>query len=219
MLAVRLIAYAVILALGFAGLVLIEISSEDGLRFLVQSDMARTLGTSEWSLVEWLQLAALFVVIVLALQSGRWHRREFALGVVMAALAAAAFIRELDLFLDYYIVDHLWQVLIALLLAVTIVFASRHMSALKRSLAVATAAPALTLIYAGLMVIVFANFLGHAPFWESILGDAYQRTAKIAAEEMTELLGYCLWLAGQIEYALSCRARFVLASGRGAKKQ
>lgn len=217
MLVARLLAYAVMLALLFAGLVLTEISSEAGLRLLIESDMARTYGTSEWSPVEWLQLIALCIVMLLSVQSGRWHRPERGLGWFMAAMAAAAFIRELDLFLDYYIVDHLWQVLIAVLLAVTTALASRNTAQLKQSLKGAMATPALTLIYSGFVVIVFANFLGHAPFWQSILGEDYQRSAKIAAEEMTELLGYSLWLLGQVEYALYCRARHVLAAGRASK--
>jgi hypothetical protein len=40
----------------------------------------------------------------------------------------------------------------------------------------------------------------------SLLGDNYQRVAKLAVEEFIELIGYFLWLIGTIEYTYEARA-------------
>jgi len=50
------------------------------------------------------------------------------------------------------------------------------------------------------------QLVGHEPLWKSILGDDYQRIAKLAVEEFIELLGYLLWLIGTIEYTYEARA-------------
>ena len=52
----------------------------------------------------------------------------------------------------------------------------------------------------------FVRFVGHEPFWTSIVGDSYERIVKLAVEEFIELLGYFLWIIGTIEYALQARA-------------
>ncbi|MEL6869835.1 MAG: hypothetical protein AAFO81_08540 [Pseudomonadota bacterium] len=218
MLIIRLCAYAVVVTLLFVALVLIEVSTPDGLRLWQLSEMAATLGTSEWSPVEWLQIAALMMIAGLAILAAQWQPGQVALSRLTLAMAVGATIRELDLFLDFYFVDHLWQVLIAVLFAVTGVYLWRNKRSLVRAVQRAAITPAPNLVFAGFVVIIFANLLGHAPFWQSILGDAYLRGAKLAAEEMTELLGYCFWLLGQLEYALDCRSRYLVRQGRSVKK-
>jgi hypothetical protein len=39
-----------------------------------------------------------------------------------------------------------------------------------------------------------------------LLGENYQRVAKLAVEEFIELIGYFLWLIGTIEYTYQARA-------------
>ena len=52
----------------------------------------------------------------------------------------------------------------------------------------------------------FVRIVGHEPLWMSLLGDNYQRVAKLAVEEFIELIGYFLWLIGTIEYTYEARA-------------
>lgn len=171
------------------------------LRLLVESVMAPTLGTSEFSLLEQMQLLILVFVAMLCLLSARAQNDHPALAIFLFAVALTALIRELDLFLDVYLIDHAWQVMVALLVAATITYCLRR----RRSLRIAWVrykpqTPLMLMAIALAVLLVAASIIGHTPFWQSLLGDNYNRVAKIAAEEMIELIGYWLWLIGAIEY-------------------
>jgi hypothetical protein len=51
-----------------------------------------------------------------------------------------------------------------------------------------------------LVLMGFSRVFGQTVLRTALLADDYQRIAKLAAEELTELLGYCLLLAGCIEF-------------------
>ena len=62
-------------------------------------------------------------------------------------------------------------------------------------------------MFAGAVILFsFSLLVGHEPLWISILGDSYERVAKLAVEEFIELIGYFLWLIGTIEYTYEARA-------------
>ncbi len=64
----------------------------------------------------------------------------------------------------------------------------------------------MALLFAGAVILFgFSLLVGHEPLWMSILGDSYQRVAKLAVEEFIELIGYFLWLIGTIEYTYEAR--------------
>ncbi len=210
--ALRLAAYVLGLAAVMAGLVAIERFTETGLRLLVPSPLARTLGTSEYSPVEWLQVVALVAIAAMAWYCTTLQRGQRTLAWMMVAVATAAACRELDLFLDGYLFDHAWQLLVAVIAVAAIVHAMRHRNALIAGWRRALPEPGLVLMVFGAgLLIVFANVIGNEGLWQSLLGDGYQRIAKIAAEELAELAGYWLWLVGQIEYTLACRRQQRLA--------
>ncbi|MEL6199770.1 MAG: hypothetical protein AAFR09_06140, partial [Pseudomonadota bacterium] len=94
-------------------LVAIERFTETGLRMLVASPLAATLGTSEYSLVEWLQIVLLAVIAGLSWWAAQLSRMQRVLATLGFAVACAAIIRELDLFLDRFLFDHAWQLLVA----------------------------------------------------------------------------------------------------------
>ena len=137
----------------------------------------------------------------------------------MLAAAAAAACRELDLFLDGYLFDHAWQVVVALIAVVAIVYGVRKRDGLRVALRRAAEGPGLTLIVLGIGLLVgFANVIGNEGLWLSLLGDDYRRVAKVATEEFAELTGYWLWLIGQIEYTLVCRRQQRLGEA-GARRE
>lgn len=208
----RLVAYVVGLAAVMVGLVAIERYTEPGLRLLVASPFAQTLGTSEYSIVEWLQVVVLVVIVALAWHCTTLHRAQRTLAWLMVAFAAAAACRELDLFLDGYGFDHAWQLVVAMIAVAAIVHAMRNRAALVAAWRRALLEPGLVLIVLGVgLLVVFANVIGNEGLWQSLLGESYRRVAKIAAEELAELAGYWLWLVGQIEYTLVCRRQKRLA--------
>ena len=122
-------------------------------------------------------------------------------------LALVFLIRELDYFLDTIVADNVWQILIVVVGSLGIAYTWRYQKRLQIALARIWPSPGLTLLFAGAVILfAFVRFVGHEPFWTSIVGDSYERIVKLAVEEFIELLGYFLWIIGTIEYALQARA-------------
>lgn len=163
-------------------------------------------GTSEFSPIELLQLGILIVSGLLLAGVARDSRSFRPLALAIGGTSLILLIRELDYFLDRYLADNLWQALIAVSGALLIAYLYRHQRRFRIGLARAWPSPGLTLLYAGLVVLVpFSLLVGHEALWESILGDAYARVAKLAVEEFIELAGYFLWMAGSIEFVFEVR--------------
>lgn len=220
MTAMRSALYVAGLTLAMIGLVAVERFTDAGLRLLVASPFTATLGTSEYSPVEWLQLALLAASAALAWRAAARYRAQRELSWLLLALAVIATCRELDLFLDAYLFDHAWQVAVALIVVITIVYGVRRRQALRVAVQRAGAGSGLALVALGIGVLVgFANVIGNEGLWRSLLGDGYQRVAKIAAEEFSELVGYWLWLVGQIEYTLACRRQHRLGGDAGREQR
>ena len=167
---------------------------------------ADAYGTSEFSPIELLQLGILVVSGLLLAGVTRDSRLFRPLALAIGGTAFILLIRELDYFVDRYIVDNLWQALIAACGALLIAYLYRHQRLLRLGLARAWPSPGMTLLYAGLVILVpFSILVGHEPLWQSILGDAYVRVAMLAVEEFIELAGYFLWMAGSIEFVIEVR--------------
>lgn len=163
-------------------------------------------GTSEFSPIELLQLGILVVSGLLLAGVARDSRSFRPLALAIGGISLILLIRELDYFLDRYIVDNLWQALIAVAGALLIVYLYRHQRRLWIGLARAWPSPGMTLLYAGLVILIpFSILVGHESLWESILGDAYERIVTLAVEEFIELAGYFLWMAGSIEFVVEVR--------------
>ena len=57
------------------------------------------------------------------------------------------------------------------------------------------------MVMAGMILLIpFAQFVGHAGVWQVIMGDDYQRVAKVAAEEFVELGAYAIITIGAFEF-------------------
>ena len=185
----------------------LEVSHPGSLRLHEFVDASDTLGTSEFSPVELIQS---WILLVCGLLMG-WVAMHYAwqrpIAFPFGGLALMFLIRENDYFLDRYVFDNLWPVLVAIAGALVIAYTFRQRRRLKISLARIWPSPGLTMFFAGAVVVFgFVTFISYEPLWQSILGDSYRRVAKLAVEEFFELLGYFLWLAGAIEYVYQTRA-------------
>lgn len=172
------------------------------LNFVV--DSADTLGTTEFSPVEQLQnLLLLIYGGIFAWVAARDRlRRPLAIGFV--ALFLVGFIRELDYFLDRYLVDNLWQVLCVIVLAPTSVYIYRHRKRFLLGWHRTWPSTGLAIVIAGIVLLApYTQIASNETFWQAIMGDSYARVAKLAAEELMELGAYLLIGAGIMEFLYS----------------
>lgn len=185
----------------------LEMSSPGSLQLHIVVSDTDSYGTSEYSPVEIIQAIILAVCGLIMAWVARYCPSQRPIAFGFGGMALAFFIRELDYFLDRFIADNLWQVLIAIIGSLLIAYTYRHRRRLGIGLARIWPSPGLALLFSGAVILfAFVRLVGHEPLWETILGDAYQRIIKLAIEEFIELIGYFLWMIGTIEYALQARA-------------
>ena len=202
----RYLLYFLLIALVTWLLTQLEVSYPGSLRLQVFTGPGDVLGTSEYSPLEIVQP---LILLICGLFMG-WvalhlpAQRPLAIG--FGGLALTFMIRELDYFLDRYVADNFWQLLIAIIAALVIVYTYRHRRRVTIALARVWPSPGLALLFAGAAILfAFVRLVGHEPLWQSLLGDDYRRVVKLAVEEFIELIGYLLWLVGSIEYTYQAR--------------
>jgi hypothetical protein len=203
---VRYISYLLGIALVTWLLTQIEIASPGGLKLQVFTHSGDALGTSEYSPVEIIQPAMLVICGLLYAWVARHYPSQRPIAFVFGGLALAFLIRELDFFLDRYVVDNFWQAMVALVLSLIIAYTYRHRRRFRIAWFRLWPSPGLTLLFAGATIqFAFVRLVGHEPLWMAMLGDDYLRIIKLAVEEFIELMGYFLWLIGTIEYVFQVR--------------
>ena len=203
----RYLAYFAAVAFVTWALTQMEISSPGSLKLHIVLSDNDVYGTSEFSPVENIQAIILGVCGVIMAWVAKYCPSQRPIAFGFGGMALAFLIRELDYFLDRYVVDNFWQVLIVIIGALLIAYTYRHRRRLQIGLARIWPSPGLTFLFAGAVILfAFVRLVGHEPLWMSILGDSYERVTKLAIEEFIELIGYFLWMIGTIEYALQARA-------------
>jgi len=184
-----------------------EIVAPGSLKLLIYAHPGDTLGTSEYSPVEIIQVAILLTCGGLYAWVAANCPSQRPIAIPFGGLAAIFVIRELDYFLDRYVADNFWQVIMAVIAALLIVYAYRNRRRFRIAWLRVWPSPGLTLLFAGAAILFsFVRFIGHEPLWVAILGDDYQRVVKVAVEELMEIAGYYFWLIGTIEYTYQARA-------------
>ena len=199
--------YFLFLTLVLWALTWLEVTYPGSLQLQVFENPGDVRGTSEYSVLEIIQPLIIAVCGLLMGWVALRYPSQRPLAFPFGGLAIAFFIRELDYFLDRYIADNFWQVLLGITAALVIAYTVRHRKRLQVALARIWPSPGLMLMFAGAFVLFsFVRLVGHEPLWQAIMGDSYMRIVKLALEEFIELLGYFFWLMGSIEYALQVRA-------------
>jgi len=202
--AIRFLSYGTLILLLFQTLVMIAGTGDDALGLFIRPKPTDVFGTSEFSTVELLQTALLFASIAVT----GWYAASLPqtrpMTTVIALFLVLLLVREQDYHIDQWLPWGTW-LLPAALVAICLAFVAWR-SRLELRLqgdALATSA-AFGLLFAGLLILVgFSRIFGQTGLWTALLEDDYQRIVKLAAEEKTELLGYCLLLAGCIELRYS----------------
>lgn len=204
---IRYVLYFLGIALCTWVLTAIEIAAPGSLNLQVFSDAGDTLGTSEYSPVELIQVGILALCGLLYAWVANNCPSQRPIAFVFGGMALTFFIRELDYFLDVYVADNFWQVILGLVLALLIAYIYRQRRRFKIAWHRLWPSPGMTLLFAGATIIfAFGPLVGHEPLWVAILGEDYRRVVKLAVEELIELSAYFLWLIGTIEYACQASA-------------
>lgn len=202
----RYLGYFVLISLVTWGLTAIEIAYPGSLKLQVFRDANDALGTSEYSPIELIQPLILIVCGALMAWIAAHFPLQRPLALVFGGMAAIFIVREFDYFLDIWIVDNFWQVVMAVIAALVIAYGVRQRRRLQLALAQVWPSPGLVLFFAGAVILFsFVRLVGHEPLWQSIMAPDYRRIVKLGIEEFIELVGYLFWLIGACEYALQVR--------------
>jgi hypothetical protein len=185
----------------------LEISFPGSLQMHVIVDASDQYGISEFSPIEIIQPLILGICGLLMAWVAKYCPSQRPIAFPFGGIALAYLISELDYFLDYYLLDNVAQVLIAIASALVIAYTYRARKRLRIAWARVWPSPGLALLFAGAVILfAFVRLVGQESLWMSILGNDYLPIVKIAVEEFIELLGYLLWLTGAIEYTYQARA-------------
>ena len=215
----RYLLYFIAIAFVTWALTQMELAAPGSLKLQVMLSDSDQFGTSEFSPVEIIQ-----AIILGGL------RRHHVLGCKILCItttnsfafwgmALIFFIRELDYYLDRYVADNFWQVLIVIAGSLVDCYTYRSRRRLQcagKNLAVARSH---FTVFRRSILFAFVRLVGHEPLWMSILGDDYRRIVKLAVEEFIELIGYFLWMIGTIEYAFQARAIAVAEPQPAARRR
>lgn len=163
-------------------------------------------GSTEGSTLEWAQFLVISGTAIMLFIAGVRFKEYRTLFMLLAATAGIASVRELDSALGRLIPVAGWWLPASVLALAMVISAWRNAVSLKRQLPSFLAHRSFGLLLAGFIVAApFAQLIGHGPFMEAALGADYSRSYKRLIEEVSEMLGYLLILAGAIEWILESR--------------
>jgi hypothetical protein len=203
----RYIAYFVGITMLTWMLTQLEVSFPGSLALQVIENPGDAYGTSEYSPLEIIQPLILGVCGLLMAWVARYCPSQRPIAFPFGGVALAFLISELSFFLNYYVINNLSQVFIAIVSALVIVYTYRARKRLRVAWGRVWPSPAVAMIFTGAVIsFAFVRLVGQEQLWMSILGSNYQHVVKVAVEEFIELIGYMLWLIGAIEYTYQARA-------------
>ncbi len=199
----RYLSYLFLVLVMFQALVVIAAQGQDSLNLFFRPAPRDTFGTSEFSIVEILQSAILMAVVITMALRSRSGDLANALPGFLALVFVVLLIREQDYHLDRWLHDGawIWPALMASAGAAWILY--RRSAEIGAQIRAFSDTAGFGLIFAGLVIAVgFSRVFGQKALWVGLLDEESYRICKVAAEELTELLGYTLILAGCLEFRL-----------------
>jgi hypothetical protein len=196
----RYFLYGLAAALVSFGLIAVAWYSPESLQF-DRKVAGISAPTSEFSPIEILQNLLLLSSIAIFSWVAYSDRLRRPMAVALAAVFGLFLIRELDFFLDFYLVDNLWQVLCAIIISFAVAYIGRNRPLFQLGWRRSWPSAGLAIIFAGLILLIpYAQLIGHAPLWHGVMGDSYVRIVKVITEEFIELGAYMLITIGSVEF-------------------
>ena len=162
------------------------------------------ISTSEFSPLEQLQHACLAACIIIFLWIASRDRLRRPMAVGWATLFGLFLIRELDYVFDQILVDNLWQVSCAVLLAFSGVYLFRHRQRFAMGWRRSWPSAGLGMVLAGLLLLIpFTQIVVSSELWSVVMEGSYRQAVKVAVEELMELGAYLIILIGSVEFLYS----------------
>lgn len=174
--------------------------------FLIDAQRAGGPDFSEISLTEFTQAALLLACSIMMLYIRHRMRALPTVCLLLWAFFTASFVRENDAWLDRFVFDGAWQLLVAVIVLPTLCIVIRRRHRFLSEFRQMANTLGFGLFASGFLITyVFSRFYGRVVLWQALMGDQYLRVVKDAAEEITELAGYSLLLFACIEIVLLAR--------------
>jgi len=147
-------------------LTMLEITSPGSLKLHVFTGPGDTLGTSEYSPIELIQPGILAICGLLYAWVAKNCPSQRPIAFLFGGMALAFMIRESDYFLDRYIANNFWQMLMGIVAALVIVYTYRNRRRFRIAWLRMWPSPGLTLLFAGAVIIfAFVRLVGHETLW------------------------------------------------------
>lgn len=157
---------------------------------------------SESTLIEMSQEIILPVCVLLFILLARMKPAMKYTYFLIAGFFACMFFREMDFFFGRLGLP--WIVAVLLVAAISIGQCLRDRKAALAGLAEFSRSEGFPVLITGLAILLFfSRLFGMGYLWKHLLAEGYVRSAKIAAEEGIELLGYAIILVGVLFHFVS----------------
>jgi len=151
--------------------------------------------------VEWLQLFLLGVSAVICLWiAGKRSLSATISPIIAAVIIIIAMLRECDRLLNCYMPVMGWKLPVICMSVLLFFLAFYKRRELFSELHRIIFRPFFPLVWAGLVVVVYGQLIGHGQFLQPLLQMDYVRDHKRIMEECFEMLGYLLIFFGAIEF-------------------
>ena len=160
----------------------------------------------EYGRLEWIQVGLLVVSLALAVLTAVQRLESRALSVLLAGGLVAVLVREHNNYFKDNCFSGLWQLIVAAVLAVTVLVAWRWRETLLPAIRRLVSLPAFGWLCAAVLIAAFAQLLDEESLWVFVLErDEFPYAAKRVGEETAEVAAFYLFMVGLIEYRLTVR--------------
>lgn len=168
-----------------------------GLYFIFKHDAINNVGSikiTENSLTEISQEIFVFLVSLLFIIAGIKSKKLAPFLWLLSLIFVMSFIREFNNHINY------WFYIVIPFIGLFVFLLIKNYKRVIESLVVFIGLRSSEAFCIGFLITyVFSRMFGITSFWEILLGDSYNRTARNIAEEGVELLGYSIILISVVE--------------------
>lgn len=172
----------------------------EALVLATQKGQMQKLLIDENNVIEWFEFFLLMLISLLLYISSKRKPSHRELCRLLTILPLIAAVRELDAFLDSYLFDGAWQLLVLLLCLYLTHFIWQNFAPIKVQVADFVKSRSFGFFCSGFIIVaVFSRLIGQQVLWKAIMQQGYIYLVGRYVEELSENFGYLFLLMGAIE--------------------